>query len=544
MPEPSTPPAAAAPSTPRDALRIVLFGMPDAGKSSLLGALAQAAQTQEHVLNGRLVDHSQGLADLQRRLYEERPRETLEEVVPYHVTLESFAAPGAEGAKTVDEVVLVDCDGRVANELLARQRSLAGGPGDGALVREILAADTLVLVIDGSSTGSAIDRDFAQFGQFLRLLEQSRGQRSEVGGLPVYLVLTKCDLLARPGDAAVAWIDRVEEKKRQVDRRFRDFLARQAAREPLPFGRIELHLWATAVKRPALADTPAKPREPYGVAELFRQCLDSARLYHQRRLQAARRLNWTLAGVACVVGLMLLLGLGLFLTRKDTGASALERDVLALTAAARSSPAEFFQEPLDAKARRLAEWEANPEFSRLPADLQQRVRKLRAELTDYQSYKTQLENLANAVGEPRQVRSEAELAKLREGLEKLAPPPEYAEEWAQTEAVQQRADWLKDVDVLENAVARTKASYEELIKEGKQVLENTAAPNLPKRAKAVLEKARELPDPSRDQDKTVPGSRRMTYETVFHFTSVAELYRRWKDDVRKDLEPLAKLDAS
>jgi len=37
----------------RTALRIVLFGMPDAGKSSLLGALLQAGQTQEHLLDGR-----------------------------------------------------------------------------------------------------------------------------------------------------------------------------------------------------------------------------------------------------------------------------------------------------------------------------------------------------------------------------------------------------------------------------------------------------------------------------------------------------------
>ena len=29
-----------------------------------------------------------------------------------------------------------------------------------------------------------------------------------------------------------------------------------------------MHLWATAVKRPALVGVPAKPAEPYGVAEL------------------------------------------------------------------------------------------------------------------------------------------------------------------------------------------------------------------------------------------------------------------------------------
>src|SRR5947209_13976106 len=88
------------------AVRIVLFGMPDAGKSSLLGALAQAAQTQEHVLNGRLQDVSQGLAELQRRLYEGRPRETLEEVVPYPVVLEPFPARGDAPAGPLEAVLV------------------------------------------------------------------------------------------------------------------------------------------------------------------------------------------------------------------------------------------------------------------------------------------------------------------------------------------------------------------------------------------------------------------------------------------------------
>jgi len=51
-----------------DDLSIVLFGMPAAGKSSLLGALGQAAQAQEHLLNGRLTDVSHGLDELRRRV--------------------------------------------------------------------------------------------------------------------------------------------------------------------------------------------------------------------------------------------------------------------------------------------------------------------------------------------------------------------------------------------------------------------------------------------------------------------------------------------
>src|SRR4051812_12800041 len=100
----------------RDALRVVLFGMPDAGKSSLLGALDQAALTQENLPNGRLTDLGQGLAELRRQLYEARPKETLAEVVPYPVRYEP---PGSGQSQ---EAILYDCDGRVANELLARRR--------------------------------------------------------------------------------------------------------------------------------------------------------------------------------------------------------------------------------------------------------------------------------------------------------------------------------------------------------------------------------------------------------------------------------------
>src|SRR6266513_5459432 len=115
MSEPATQPSP--PRTlSRSALRIVLFGMPDAGKSSLLGALAQAAQTQEHVLNGHLTDLSQGLSELQRRLYEEAPRETLEEVIPYPIAFEPFAKAGTAGSNGRVDAILVDCDGRVAND--------------------------------------------------------------------------------------------------------------------------------------------------------------------------------------------------------------------------------------------------------------------------------------------------------------------------------------------------------------------------------------------------------------------------------------------
>src|SRR5437763_4162322 len=78
--------SAAAPSRvriPSGALKIVVFGMPDAGKTSLLGALAQAAETQENVLGGTLKDTSGTLSDLRRQVYEARPPRPPAEVIPY-----------------------------------------------------------------------------------------------------------------------------------------------------------------------------------------------------------------------------------------------------------------------------------------------------------------------------------------------------------------------------------------------------------------------------------------------------------------------------
>src|SRR5262245_17917321 len=354
MSSPSTP-TAPPPTLPVTGLRIVLFGMPDAGKSSLLGALAQAAQTQEHLLNGHLTDPSQGLHELQHRLYDEQPRRTPEEVKPYPVTLE----PHTPAAPL--EAVLVDCDGQAARQILDRQRVLGTDANESALARPIIDADTLVMVVDASGSAAMVERDFEQFGRFLRLFEQGRGRRSDVGGLPVYLVLTKGDLLAQPGDTAITWMERMEERKRQVGDRFREFLTRQTAKHPQAFGRIALHLWATAVKRPALGDAAARPREPYGVAELFRQCLDSARGFHNRRTASARRLRHTVAAVTAVVAGLALLVAFLVLTRQTTEVSALERDVRNYRNGEGRSAEDRLQDPVAKTLTRLEGYRLNPQ---------------------------------------------------------------------------------------------------------------------------------------------------------------------------------------
>jgi hypothetical protein len=537
MPETTSPPTAPPSSA---ALRIVLFGMPDAGKSSLLGALAQAAQTQEQVLNGRLVDRSQGLLELQRRLYEDRPKETLQEVVPYAVALEPLTTAGGQLAPDPRDAVLVDCDGRVANDLLSRRRTLGPGEPD-TLAREISGADTLVLVVDASAVPQAVERDFAQFGRFLHLLEQNRGRRSEVGGLPVYLVLTKCDLLAKSTDSSIGWMERIEERKRQVDRKFKEFLAGQAEQAPLPFGKIELHLWATAVKRPALADAAAKPREPYGVAELFRQCLDSAGTFRERRSRATRRLSLTFAGVSALAGGMLLLALFFLATRPGNQTTALENEVRNFRAA-HERAAELLKDPVTARIAQLQKIRNSPDFPRLPEEPKQYVDQRLRELDAYQGYVERLNDAGNSFAVLSSIHSDEELARLRERLEHAVPPPEYAADWSQARPLRVRQDLLKETRSLEAAVKRLKAVYLRLVSEAKQVRQalKQGEGNVPTRAQQTLDRAKETPDKVTNRDDFIPGSERVTYATAFAFTGVEALHQEWLGQ-KKALEDIIRV---
>src|SRR5947209_19189744 len=84
-------------------LRIVFFGLPEAGKSSLLGALVQVAQHQEPQLGARVNDLAHGLGQLHKGVYERGPAPTNEEIVEYQVMVHTLRdnprMPG--GAATV-----------------------------------------------------------------------------------------------------------------------------------------------------------------------------------------------------------------------------------------------------------------------------------------------------------------------------------------------------------------------------------------------------------------------------------------------------------
>jgi GTPase SAR1 family protein len=510
-------------AVPRSALRVVLFGMPGAGKSSLVGALAQAAQTQEHILNGHLRDLGQGFREMQRRLYEEGPRETLDEVIPFPLVFEPFSRrePGRI------EAVLIDCDGRAANEILLRKRELDRSGGE--LSQALLAADAVVFVVDASASAMQMDADFTECARFLRLLEERRGQRADIGGLPVFLVLTKCDLLAQPEDDLAGWFERVEERKRQVGRRFQSFLEKEARTSAVGFGSIRLHIWATAVKRPALADSPAKPREPYGVAELFRQCLGLAHDFRIRRGQSSRRLVWVVLGALVALALLAVLPVLLILNRPTDAASDLEARVSQYEASEQEEtlPARYrqTQERID----RLASFRAESAFAALPDEQKEWVENRYRDLRDYRDFAGGVYEL-----DPRTVRSAEQVKDLYAALNRLDERLKAHSHWTETDAGQRLVEMRTDLQAIEKAVQDTIAGYENVIRNGEEVLRDKEKPMLPTRARNVLDAAKSLPNPRLDTNKRIPGSDHVTYSTVFNFDRVQEVLGRW-EKVREKL---------
>src|SRR5262249_59610843 len=101
----------------------------------------------------------------------------------------------------------------------------------------------------------------ARVERVLGLMERGGGGGREVAGLPVFLVLTKCDLLAQPGDGPAEWQDRIAQRRQEVQAHFRRFLARDRRGEPAPpFGRLPLPVSAPAVPHPPPAPPPPRPR--------------------------------------------------------------------------------------------------------------------------------------------------------------------------------------------------------------------------------------------------------------------------------------------
>ena len=531
MPDPAVPTADAP-----DALRLVLFGPSGAGKSSLLGALSQAAEVQPLLFNGRLADPSSNLLELRARIYDYGPPAHQVEVAPY--TFEYAPDGGARRRAVVN-----DSDGRAADVLIDDPASRAE-----PFAHEMLGADALVLTVDASAPPDQLEADFADFDRCLRRMEQRRGTRTDAGGLPVFLVLTKCDRLARPGQTTTDWLEHIEERKREIGDRFRSFLVETDSRRQTPtFGRIHLHLWATAIRRPQFIGAAARPTEPYGVAELFRQCLDQAAAYRERRERSAHRLvQMTLAAVG---GVLVLLAAAALLVVTDAvrrPPSELEIQVERL----RRSEPDSLEERLRGSPRKLhsemVEWRDlrdAPEFGSLPADLRAYVEDRLSELEAYVAW---VEKLADTP-RPREALSEDQLQDVAKQLAGPLAPPRPG--WEALDAGRTWAGASAEAGALLKAIKDLRTWYRQTADDGDALWTFSghladAAPDWNgwvQDADKILNPAKQPPIADAD---AIPGTEPpLTYAIVQGFGSVASSRERW-EAVRGRLRRLRDIGAA
>ena len=513
-----------------DPLRIVLFGLPEAGKSSLLGALSQAAQTQEHVLNGRLIDNAKGLAELRERLYSAGPNETVQEIVPFQVTYQPFKLVGKDEYADPEHAVLIDCDGRIATDLIMGRRTLEMDVDKGGLAPSILAADALLLVIDASAPGTQVDADFAEFGRFLRLLESTRGNRADTGGLPAYLVLTKCDLLARPGDSVDIWLEHIEESKREVHQHFKEFMVAARDANQDGFGSVGLRAWATAIKRPPLPGAPDGSHEPYGVAELFRQAFEDAREFRERQQRSSRRIALTGTGVvAFILGMLAMVGV-VFSNRhvEEPAIRELAAKIETYHGREPSTASARLRGDVQPRISELKDLQGDPIFSRLPSEEQRYVTGRLDELNAYRDFQDQLARIPT----PGSARNGRELEAIESSLKKLEPPENHRNDWGQTEAMLARGRRLDEISIYRSAVTEVADWYDGLARKGQGLLAfESARKGGPVAWPDWLGQVQSLDDEAGASrfrpGQTVPHSA-LTYDAVLRSDPVATARGNWE----------------
>jgi hypothetical protein len=500
--------------------RLLLFGRAGAGKSALLGALFQSLAQPSPLFKGRLADDSGGLTDLARGVAADKLEPTAADVVGYPVHFEP-QDPG----KSSWSATLLDCSGAVAQDYVLGKRALDEPAG---LAPALLDADALLLVVDAAGPPKQLEQDFAQLDHFLHLLQDVRSRHMDIAGLPVFLVLTKCDLLARPNDTRSLWMQKIEEGKRRIGQKFQDFLSRPSHRPH--FGDLRLHLSATAAQRPALADIPARA-EPYGVAELFRECLHAAEAYHQRRDRAGQRLSLTIMGMAALLGVCALAMVLLLFSQPNRELEKLKDQVSDLVPGQALSAAERLRGTPGTLAERLKatqELERQPLYPQLPEQQREAteryLRELAAYLETYQEFQ-------RTIKPPHLARNAEELARFEKGLHEFALPSEYAGDWQDTRLAQRLRVVREEYAALRRAEGAAIQKIHDHIKETRRLRDQgnkfsddldvkmpPAATAVETWFSAVAEQLEPcIPFPKGD---TIPGVPGLSYEKLDHLPRV------------------------
>ncbi len=520
-------------------LQIVLFGLPSAGKSSLLGALSLAAQSQSDTLQVKLEDPTGKLSELQKATYGSRPPETKDEVVSLPLRMK-----GDDGEV---ELTIFDCDGRVAEAYVSQGRSLSDRA---PLAQALLGADAVVFAADASVPENRLEIDFKHFHQFLTLLEQTRGLNTDFAGLPVFLVLTKCDLLAEANAGFSQWVETLEEKKRQVGQHFREFLARQG--DSGGFGEIEMRIHATAVKRPGFVLQPGELAKsshrhankviPYGVAELFRQALAEATEFREDRRLSTHQLFFTTMALITLVSFLGFLAFWMATTQPDPGVKRLEEALRQAVPNLNAPPQDRLRGSLDARIHQLRHLQDDPDFPKLSSSRREEIRQALAEMEAYRQLQQQLQL---SVKLPYLAKDEAELKGFQTALTEFRFPESYTETWKETRLAKRVETIRQEYADLDRNLADEKAWLQGRIREGKDLiiqankLDNKILAGEKLSANEFNawnhDLSRFLTQPGRmHPDQNLSGVSKFIYESFSMFQPIRALHKDW-EGLKRDL---------
>ena len=506
--------------------QILLFGHPGSGKTHLLGALLRASQAQPALLGGTVADPTGHLEAIRAAVYDAG------NLKASHTEIAAFPVQYRTPEPT--DFLLIDCDGRAATALLKAADALEARRVTGVVAQAVLRADLLALVVDATLTDDDLNE---RFEDFLFFLEQVHGRRlrdREVGGLPVFIVLARCDLLAKPSDTTATWEAGVRWHLAKVRRQFEEFVDDQLPLEGfgtsyLPFGSVDVEGFATAVRRPSLADAPKPAAEPYGVAELFHDAFSAAAAHRARARSSDKRLKRTVWSVATGVLAMLAGAVAVTVFQPPSADPQLPERVRLF---ARGEPAAAVRlaEPTATRNKRLlASFRADPGFSALPADLQAFVEGRLRESDDYKAYRAKLA----AASAPAEARTLEELDRTRAKLTgELALPAEYT--WGDTDAAKLRDKWLADADLIRAAEAAWHDWYRGLLNRATALtLTPTFGGDWRDRVNKLVDDAAQLPFALAG---TLPGStaipqprgEAVTYRVAFEYDRVYQARRDWE----------------
>src|SRR5262249_1591298 len=139
------------------------------------------------------------------------------------------------------------------------------------------------------------------------------------------------------------------------------------------------------------------------------------------------------------------------------------------------------------------------------------------------------------IPDPQYATTEKELETIEDRLHDIRIPVQCHAEWSETRPGKKIAYWKQDIKALRHAIRKAEKWYQKLLHDGKEVLDNLRAPDLPGRARKVLDEARTPPVPEKNLERVLPNARTVNYSAVFNFASVVEIRGEW-EEMKKKLE--------